>query len=160
MACGRSAGSAGRGGSGSAWLCREIARSTAFTRPLALRLPTPSREIDRIVDDRGGGDAGQVKELVGAEAKNLAHFAIEPLDRPLGKMRDQVVEGGSPALDADGDFGGQRLVPIVAKRGARGGERIGKVGASRLHRRQDLVGGDASRRDHGCGVRISPAARG
>ena len=119
----------------------------------------PSREIDRIVDDRGGGHAGQVEELVGAEAKNLEHFAIEPLGRPLGKVRDQVVEGGSPAAGRRWRF--RRPAPCPDRRAAwcawRRAHRRGRRGppppptgsrrrrrepARSWVRRQDLAGGE------------------
>ena len=60
-----------------------------------------------------------MEELIGAEPKDLDDLRIEPLERALREVRDQVVERRSPALDAGGDFGGQRAVAIVAERFAR-----------------------------------------
>jgi hypothetical protein len=82
----------------------------SFSRPL--------RQVDGIVHNRGRRDAGEVKQLIAAEAKDLDDFRIEAIDRALGKLDDQVIQGGPPALDAAGDLGGERPIAVVVKTGA------------------------------------------
>ena len=53
--------------------------------------------------------------MVGAEAKDLDDFRIEPIDRAFGELDDQVIERGAPALDAARDLGGQRAVAVVVQ---------------------------------------------
>ena len=66
----------------------------------------------------------------------------------LENCDDEVVERGAPALDAGGDFRGERAVAIVAQAVARERDRRRQVGAAGGDGAEDLVGGDAGRGDH------------
>jgi hypothetical protein len=68
-----------------------------------------------------------VEHLIHAQAKDLDHFGIEPVDPPLRECDDQVIDGGAPALDTGRDFGGQRAIAVVVQRLARDGNRRREV---------------------------------
>ena len=114
--------------------CREIVRSTALTNPVALLLPARPRQIHRIVHDRRRRHARQVQQLIGAEAQDLDDLRIEPLDRPLREVADQMIERRPPALHAGRDLGGQRAVALVGERRARARDRGRQIGAARRTR--------------------------
>src|SRR4029450_9266738 len=79
-------------------------------------LPSPARQIHCIVDDSRCRDAGQMKQLIGAQAKHLEYLWIQAIGRSLREMSDEVVERRSPPLNTDDDFRGEGFIAIVAER--------------------------------------------
>ena len=66
---------------------REIVRSTALTKPVALRFARPPRQIHRIVDHRRRGHARMVEQLIRAEAQDLDDLRVETIDRSASRTR-------------------------------------------------------------------------
>ena len=56
-----------------------------------------ARELHGIIDDRGGWDPIQVRQLVSAHSQDLDDFGVEALQRPFRKPFDDVVERRQPA---------------------------------------------------------------
>src|SRR4029450_13588809 len=77
-------------------------------------LASPARQIHCIVNDSRSREAGQMKQLIGAQAKHLEHLRIQALGRSLREMSDEVVERRSPPLNTDDDFRGEGFIAIVA----------------------------------------------
>ena len=97
--------------------------------------------------------------MIGAETKDLDDFRVEPIDRALRELDDQVIERRAPALDAAGDFGGQRAVAIVVQAPARERDRRRQVGVAGGDGAEDVVRRDTRGCDHGAAVKRSPAVR-
>src|SRR5712691_4274215 len=81
--------------------------------------PDPPGQIDGIVYDGGGRHAREMQQLICAEPQDLDDFRVEPGDGAPRELDDQVVESCAPALDAAGDFRGERAVAIVVQAPAR-----------------------------------------
>ena len=96
-----------------------------------------------------------MEQLIRAQTKDLDDFAVEPVEAPLREMRNQVVEGRPPTLNADRNLRRQSPVAIVAQRSARGGDGIGRSGVPRNSQRGIEA---ARRRDHDSRAAASPAA--
>ena len=108
--------------------------------------------------DGGGGYAGEVEQLIGAEAEDRHDFGVESIDSASGRSLDEMVEGGTPPLDARGYLSGECPVAVVVEPFAGLGDGRRQVGAPRRHGIEDVEGGDARARDHRGAWRIAPAA--
>src|SRR5262249_23216423 len=91
------------------------------------RLAGPARQLDGIVDGRGSGHPRQVQHLIRTETEDVENLRIETLDGPPGSVCDEKIQRCAPALDACGDFRGERAIAIVAESRACGGDGGRKV---------------------------------
>src|SRR5262245_6869982 len=83
-------------------------------------LPRSLRQLPGIVDDGGGGDTGEVEELIDAEAQDLDDLGIEAIETAFRQRDDEVIERRSVPLDAGRYFGGEGAIAVVGERRARG----------------------------------------
>ena len=121
-------------------------------------LSRPSRQLHGIINDGRGRYAGEIEQLVRAQPQDLEHLRIEPIDRALREMRNDMVERGLPALDACRDFGCERPVALVLQSGARVCDRRRQIGAPGGHGQLDVVRRDARGADHGRLLKRLPGA--
>ena len=128
--------------------------------PVRASLARTPRQLHGIVDHRRCGHAREVQQLIGAETQDLDDLRVETLDWPLRDVADHVVERRPPALHARGDFRGQGAVALVGERRTSAGYRGRQVRTASGDGEEDLVGGDARRRDHGAAERRRPASSG
>ena len=113
------------------------------------RLASRARQIDRIVDDRGRGDAIEVQQLIQAQLQDHEHVGIDPLHLAVCEVFDEVFDGALPAHGAGHDLDGERTVTLVLQVRTAARQRGGQVGTVAADRAQRVVRRGARRRDHG-----------
>src|SRR5260221_8892449 len=71
------------------------------------------RELDGVVDDRGGGDPVEVQQLEETDAQDGEHFGVEAGGRPAPEGLDDVIEGGPPPKRAGRGLPRERAIAFV-----------------------------------------------
>jgi hypothetical protein len=92
--------------------------------------PRTPRQLHRIVDDGRSRHAGEMQQLIAAQPEDVDDFRVQAIDRALGQRGDEVIERGTPALDAGCNLRRERAVAVVAQAVARRGDGRRQVGAS------------------------------
>ena len=137
------------GGSGRAFRRRDTVRSTALTKPVALRLPARRARSTASSTTADAGTRVRCSNWYVLRPQDLDDLRVEAADRPLRELADDAVERGPPALDARRDFRGQRAIAVIGERGSGARNCGGQVSPAGRDREEDVVGGEARRRDHG-----------
>jgi hypothetical protein len=116
--------------------------------PAGAFLPGLARQIDRIVHRSRGGNAIEVQKLKRGETKDVEDFAIELVDRTLGELRDDRVEGTLPPQRTRRDFSGESAIAFVVEPGANASQGCREVGPATVDGAQHFVCREPRARNH------------
>ena len=97
-----------------------------------------------------------MKKLIQTQSKNLDNLRVQTIEWTLRILNTQMIQSGTPALNARDYFSGERLISIVSERRSRVLDRTWQIGSSVCEGQEGLIGGDPGWRNHGAELKRLP----